>query len=141
MSTVAENEYTTVRVVHDGAQEWELNYAQWIHLSALIGGIVAAASAGIGLPLVLVVVAAMWLGKRSESPFVDDHGREAVNFQVSMLIYFMVVWPAAILLTCGVGVVLGIPLAVLAIVGTWQGSKAAGRGEYYRYPACIRLLH
>jgi uncharacterized protein len=129
-----------VILVDADAAEWERNYAQWIHLAALIGGIVAAFSAGIGLPFVLVAVLTLWLVKKDQSPFVDDHGREALNFQISLLIYTIVLWPIAIVMTCGAGIILGIPIAILALAGTFRGSQAAQRGEFYRYPACLRFL-
>lgn len=126
-----------VRVVDERAQEWERHYAQWIHLGSLIGCVVAAVSIGIGLPMVLLVVLVLWLVKRTESPFVDDHGREAVNFQISLLIYSVI---AFVLSFACIGFLLIPPIALLALLGTLMGSKAAARGEYYRYPACIRLL-
>jgi uncharacterized protein len=128
------------RAVDALAAEWERTYAMWIHLAGLIGGIAAALSAGVSLPMALLAVLILWLIKRDQSPFVDDHGREAVNFQISLIIYAMVLFPIAVVLTCGLGFVLIIPIAILAIVGTWTASLAAKRGEYFRYPATIRLL-
>jgi uncharacterized Tic20 family protein len=43
-------------------------------------------------------------------------------------------------ITCGFGALLYIPLLVLAIVGVIQATLAAKRGEYYRYPATLRLF-
>jgi uncharacterized protein len=130
----------TERIIDPAAAEWERKYASWIHLAGLIGGIVAAFSSGISLPVVLVVVIVMWLSRRDESVFIDDHGREAVNFQISLLLYALILFPIAVVLTCGIGFILIIPIAILAIVGTASASSAAKRGEYFRYPATIRLL-
>jgi uncharacterized protein len=134
------NHPPTDRLVDPAAQDWERNYASWIHLVGLIGGIVAALSSGISLPVVLFVVLVMWLTRRGESVFIDDHGREAVNFQISLLLYALILFPIAVILTCGIGFILIIPIAILAVVGTSSASSAAKRGEYYRYPATIRLL-
>lgn len=129
------------RVRDPHAQEWERTYAMWTHLAGLFGGIAAAASAGISLPLSLVIVLILWLVKRDQSPFIDDHGKEAVNFQISLLLYAIVLVPIAGVITCGLGFLLIIPVALLAIIGGILAATAANRGEYYRYPATIRLVH
>jgi uncharacterized protein len=140
MHAVDETELHPRPLVDPDAAEWERNYAQWTHLAGLIGGAVALFSAGVSQPFALVGVLVMWLVKRDQSPFVDDHGKEAVNFQISILIYILLTLPIG-LMTCSIGwFVLPIAIAVLDIVGTIRGSQAASRGEFYRYPACIRLL-
>jgi uncharacterized Tic20 family protein len=128
------------RLVDGEAAEWERTYASWTHLGCLIGDIVAAFSANIGIPLIVLLALVLWLVKRDQSPFVDDHGREALNFQISLTLYTFVLLPVAALLTCGVGLLLILPIAALGIIGTAQASGAARRGEYYRYPACLRLV-
>jgi uncharacterized protein len=140
MHTVEEPIEQPARLVDPDAAEWERNHAQWTHLAGLIGGVAAFFSAGFTLPMALIAVLVLWLVKRDRSPFVDDHGREALNFQISMLIYLLLVLPLATVLTCGVGLILAIPLGILDVYGTFMGSRAAARGEYYRYPACVRLL-
>ena len=81
----------------------------------------------------------VWLLKRSEIPSVDAHGKEALNFQISVLIYALALVLVAFV-TCGVGgfllIALGIGQIVLMIIG---GFKAAN-GELYRYPLTIRLI-
>ena len=79
----------------------------------------------------------MWLIKRKDSPFLDDHGKEAVNFQISLVIYFFI---SAILMVVLVGIALMAAVYVLGIVGMIMASVAANRGEYYRYPMCLRLI-
>jgi uncharacterized Tic20 family protein len=129
--------YETARVVDEQASADERHSAAWVHRASLIGMLIAFFTAGFGTPIVLLVVAVMWLARRTESPFVDDHGREAVNFLISLTIYAVLAWTLAVIL---IGFVLMPFIAILAIVGTWNGMKAAERGEYFRYPACIRLL-
>ncbi len=118
------------RLVDPQAEEGERLYAMFTHLSLLAAHFV---------PVVPALV--MWLIKRDKSPYLDDHGREAVNFQISLLLYMVVIIPVIGLLTCAIGWFLYLPLYVLAIVGMIRGAIAANRGEYYRYPATIRLLH
>lgn len=90
------------------------------------------------IPVVPALI--MWLIKRKESPFLDDHGREAVNFQISLVIYSALLLPVVAVITCGVGMVLYLPLFALAAIGSIMAAIAANKGEYYRYPATIRLL-
>jgi hypothetical protein len=119
------------RVVDPLAAEWERTYAMFTHLSLLTLHVL--------MPVVPALV--MWLIKRDRSPFVDDHGREAVNFQLSLVIYALVIVPISGLLTCGVGFVLWIPVYLMGIVGMILAALAANKGQYYRYPATIRFLH
>jgi uncharacterized protein len=118
------------RAVDIHAQEWERTYATFTHLSLLTFHVL--------LPVVPAVV--MWLIKRDRSPFVDDHGREAVNFQISLVLYALLIIPIIGVLTCGLGWLLYIPLYALGVIGMILAAIAASRGEYYRYPACIRLV-
>ncbi len=118
------------RVVDPHATADERTYATFIHLTLLL--------VHMGIPVIGALV--MWLIKRHQSPFLDDHGKEAVNFQISLLIYAVLVLPIAAILTCGVGAILIIPIYILGIYGMITGAMAANRGEYYRYPMCLRLL-
>jgi uncharacterized protein len=118
------------RLVDPLAQEWERTYAMFVHLALLAVHFI---------PVPVVPSLVMWLIKRDRSPFIDDHGREAVNFQISLVIYTVLTTIAA-LVTCGVGAVLYVPVYILGLVGMILASIAANKGEYYRYPACIRFL-
>jgi len=115
----------------------ERTHAAWIHGAALALDVVAAVSAGVGMPIPLAVVLILWLVKRDLSPFVDDHGKEALNFQISLTIYAVIAWALAAVL---IGFALLPILAVLALVGTIRGISAARDGRAYRYPMCIRLI-
>ena len=81
----------------------------------------------------------LWLIKKDESPFIDDHGRESVNMQLSLLVYSAGLFILGFL-TCGVGWALMGVVGILGIILAVLGSLAAHRGEYYRYPAVIRFL-
>jgi len=78
-----------------------------------------------------------WQIKKDGSAFVDHHGRESLNFQITVTIAFFV-----FLLLCLVLVgffllaLLGIVDLVLVIVAAVRASN----GEYYRYPLTIRLI-
>ncbi len=115
------------RVIDPDATPSERTYATFLHLTLLAFHIV--------FPVIPALV--MWQIKKSESPFLDDHGKEAVNFQISLLIYGL---GAALLMVVGIGFLLLPVVYVLGIVGMIMGAVAGNRGEYFRYPMCLRLI-
>ena len=128
------------RVFDPGLPEGDRTFSMLGHL-AVLGHLVVPLFA-IAAPI------AMYLAKRKESPFVADHLREAINFQVTLILYSLVL-PLLIavlgVFTLGIGLVLLVPAMalpyVLGIVGMIMGAVAANRGEYYRYPMTIRFVH
>ncbi len=122
------------------ASRSERTYAMWIHLGALIGWVVAGASQGIGAWLPIVVAGVMWTARKKDSPFIDDHGREALNFQISMILMFLLALVVGLMM-CLVGVAVTLPaVMVLAVAGSIMGAVAASKGQYFRYPATFRFL-
>ncbi len=118
-----------VRVIEENATDEERLWATFIHLSGLAGYIVPTAS--VVAPLVL------WLIKRNQSPFIDDHGREALNFQISIVLWAIV---AGLLVMVCIGAVL-LPAVILTqIIASIVMAVRANRGEYVRYPVTIRFL-
>ena len=114
----------------------ERTYALFMHLS-LLGHLVLTV-------IMILVPIILWTTKKAESPFLDDHGREAINFQISLLIYSVLFAILAIpigFITCGVGFAIALFPYVLGLVGMIQASIAANRGEFYRYPMTIRFLN
>lgn len=79
----------------------------------------------------------VWLIKKEEFPFVDDQGKEAMNFQISMTIYGIV---AFILCFVLIGFLLLFALVIIDLVLTIMAAVAANRGEYYRYPLTMRFI-
>jgi uncharacterized Tic20 family protein len=79
----------------------------------------------------------IWLIKKDQSPFVDDQGKEALNFQLTLLIGYIV----GIVTACFIiGYLLILVLWVLAIVFGIMGALAANKGTAYRYPFNIRMV-
>jgi uncharacterized protein len=100
------------------------------HASALVGFFVPWAGHILG-PLIV------WLAKRGDSPEIDEHGKESLNFQISMLIYNLI---ACVLCLVLIGfVILGI-LHILNLVLVIVASIQASEGKLYRYPITIRLI-
>lgn len=79
----------------------------------------------------------VWLLKRSESPEIDSHGKESLNFQLSMLIYNLI---AGVLILVFIGIPLLILLYLANIVLVIIASIRAGDGQFYRYPMTIRFM-
>lgn len=79
----------------------------------------------------------IWLIFKDSSSFVDKHGKEALNFQISLIIYWVVSMFLMILL---IGFVLMIALFIFEIVVIIKAAIAAGNKEEYRYPLSIRLI-
>lgn len=101
-------------------------WAMFCHLAGLVaftpilpafGGIVGA----------LVV----WLIKKDESPFVDEQGKEAVNFQITMFIYSAV---AALLCFVCIGFVLAPAVVIADIICIILAAIKTNDGFHFRYP-------
>jgi hypothetical protein len=79
----------------------------------------------------------VWLVKRGDSPEIDAHGKEALNFQISMLIYNVVAVVFCLIL---IGFVFLAILWVLNVVFSIIASIQATDGKFYRYPMTIRFI-
>ena len=80
----------------------------------------------------------VWLAKRHESAEIDAHGKEALNFQLSMLIYDAV---AAVLCFVLIGIPILILLWIMNTIFVIIASLQASDGKLYRYPLTIRFLN
>ena len=79
----------------------------------------------------------VWLAKRDDSPEIDAHGKESLNFQISMLIYNAI---AVVFCLVLIGFVLLPILWVLNAVFVIVASIQASDGKFYRYPMTIRFI-
>jgi uncharacterized Tic20 family protein len=100
------------------------------HATALLGFVVPYAFHILG-PLIV------WLAKRGDSPEIDEHGKESLNFQISMLIYNVV---AGVLCLVLIGFALLFILHFLNLVLVIVASVQASEGKLYRYPLNLRLI-
>ncbi len=107
----------------------EKTWATFCHLSAFSGYFFPLAN--IIVPLIL------WLTKKDEYPLVDDQGKEAINFQISMTLYYII---SSILILAFIGVLMLIGLSVFNLIVVIIASVKANKGEKYRYPLCIRFV-
>ncbi|MBI2468032.1 MAG: DUF4870 domain-containing protein [Candidatus Rokubacteria bacterium] len=79
----------------------------------------------------------VWLIKKNEYPFVDEQGKESLNFQISVTIYSL---PLFILIFVLVGIPLLIALFVVDVILVIVAAVKASNGESYRYPLTIRFI-
>jgi uncharacterized Tic20 family protein len=113
-----------------GAVDQEVrNTAVVAHLSTFAGLVIPFGSV-IG-PLTV------WLTRRDRDPFIDQAGREALNFGISIALYGAVVLVTALMLV-------GIPLLIVGVVA-WVvlaslAAVKASQGQAYRYPLTMRLV-
>jgi uncharacterized Tic20 family protein len=108
----------------------EQNWAMGCHLAALSGFLIPFGNV-IG-PLVI------WLIKRAEMPMVDRHGKEALNFQITVMIAFLISIPLCFIL---IGFVLMAVVGIGALILTIMAAVKVSNGDYeYKYPFTIRLL-
>lgn len=109
----------------------------WLHIGAILG------------PLVV------WLSKRAEFELVDDQGKESLNFQISILLYTIIigVLTVAALVAAGIMVRPFLVIAPMVLAFVLVGgillfdficviiaAVAASNGVRYRYPLRIRFI-
>ena len=108
------------------ARKW----AMACHIVALVGLL----GNGIGFLLGPLIV---WLIKKEDDPFIDEQGREAVNFQLTMLLAMIV---SALLCLVLIGFVLVVIVGLMMIIFPIIGAIKANDGEHYRYPLSFRIF-
>jgi len=96
------------------------------------------AFAGLIIPLGNIIgPLVIWLLKKDEFEFVDDQGKESLNFQISVVIYAII---SAILMLLIIGIFLLVALGIFAAVMMIIATIRANEGQRYRYPLTIRFL-
>ena len=100
-------------------------WAMLAHLGGILLGFVA--------PLIV------WLVYREKSRFVDEQAKEALNFQITMLIGWVVIFILT-LVTLGILFFLYFILWIVIVAFSIIGGLAANKGQAYRYPFALRLI-
>jgi hypothetical protein len=107
----------------------ERQWALICHLSGLAGFIFPFGN--------LIVPIIIWSAKKDEFPMVDLHGKEVINFQISMCIWFIV---SAIMILVLLGIFFLVILGVLQVVFIIIGALKADRGVLFRYPLTVHFI-
>jgi len=79
----------------------------------------------------------IWLSVKDEQRFVNEHGKDAMNYQISLMIYFAVAGPLCFVY---VGLVLTPLLAVTHLALSIVAAIKAHQGQPWHYPIAIPFL-
>jgi uncharacterized protein len=113
-----------------GLTEEERTLGMLCHLLGILTGFLG--------PLIL------WLVKRDRSPFIGHHGREALNFQLTLMLAMLCLASATFVLMFVLVGILLVPVLLLvpllALIAEILAAVAAQKGEWHRYPCCIRFV-
>ena len=120
-----ENQQVEPVVVDKEQRTW----AMLCHLSALAGFIIPMGSI-IG-PLVV------WLVKKEEMPLVAEHGLKSINFQITMLIAYIICF---ILMFAVIGLILLPIVAIFSFIMVVVGAIKANDGKPFSYPFSLNLI-
>lgn len=80
---------------------------------------------------------AVWLAKKNDYPFVDDQGKESLNFQITITIAVVI---AAFSIFLLVGIILLPAVLLFDLVMMVVAAINASNGTWYRYPLTIRFV-
>lgn len=122
------SEFSETKTLAPTTQE-ERTWGMIVHLSSLSGFLFGAG--WIIAPLII------WLVKREEMPFVNQEGKKALNFQITMAIAAII---SGILIIVLVGFVGLLAIAILQIIFPIMAGLKANEGESYTYPLSIPFL-
>jgi len=111
------------------SEEEEMKWAPLIHLSAFLGFIFPFGN--------IVAPLAVWIYKKTELPYVDSQGKEALNFQISITIYIII---ASLLSLVLIGIPVLIGLFVLWLVMVIKAALRTSEGKEFTYPITVRFL-
>jgi len=105
----------------------------WAMICHLMGlaGLIMPAVGNIVAPLVV------WQIKKDDDPFIDEQGKEAVNFQISVSIYFIM---SVLLCIVCIGAFLVVAVIIIYLVFLLIAAVKANNGYHYRYPLTIRFI-
>jgi len=80
----------------------------------------------------------VWLVFRARGAFVEDQAKEALNFQITVVIAYLV---GGVLSIIGIGLLILLATWALAIIFAIMAAVKSSNGERYRYPVNIRFIH
>lgn len=98
-------------------------FAIFAHLGTIIGGFL--------VPLII------WMVKKDDSKFIDHHGKEALNFQITIFIGYFI---GVILTFVIIGLFILFACWVLSLVCAIMAALKANESKPYRYPVSWRII-
>mgnify|MGYP000008791243 CR=1 FL=1 len=109
----------------------EKDWASYAHFGTFLGFVLPAPA--FVFPLIIYFI------KKDESEFVRQHAAHSFNFQISMIIVYIVLGIIAFI-TFGIGVIFVLAMVVVHIVVVIKAGLAAQKGDNYKYFFCINML-
>ena len=80
----------------------------------------------------------VWLLKKDDNAYIGENAREALNFQITLMIAYFISWILAFIL---IGFALIMLLWLANIILSIMAAVATSKGESYRYPFALRLIN
>jgi len=90
-----------------------------------------------GILLAVVPALVGYLVLKDRGPFVKEHARQALNFQITLLIAYVV---GSILTVVVIGGLVLLAAAIVAVVFSIIAAVAANKGQWYKYPLTIEFV-
>ncbi len=112
-----------------GLSDDERNWGVFCHLAVFTGLLIPFGN--------LIGPWLIWLIKKGEYDYVDYHGKEVINFQITIVIFMTISWA---LVTIFIGIPLAIVVGIFAFVATVIAMYKTSHGNYFRYPLSLRLI-
>ena len=107
-------------------------WSMFCHLGGLAGMIPVCPVIGS-----VIVPFIIWQIKKDEHKFIDENGKESLNFQLSVFLYYIA---SFILCFACIGFVLVPAVVIFKVVFVIIASLRANEGRAFRYPLCIRFI-
>lgn len=152
-------------MTQDNDTEEVRNLGMWTHLSALAW--IPLMFIGLTFPVLNIIgPLIVWLYKRKDHEFIDQQGKESLNFQLSFTLYNFIIFLILVVIgviiglsaltavnqpdatatggsalgLVGVSLLIAIILAVTNLIFVIKAALKAKEGDFYRYPLTIRFL-
>ena len=114
----------------------EKNLAMLVHLLPFLGFLLPGVN--------IIIPLTIWLIKREQSPYIDHHAREELNFQITLSIV-VGIWVVLKIMLIGLLllplVVVIAPVIIIAVfLFMVRAAMMGSRGVYYKYPFSLRLV-
>lgn len=108
-----------------GSDKDAIQMAMLSHLLGVLSGFIG--------PLIIYFV------KKDDHPFIEQEAKEAVNFHLTMLIWY---FASIVIVTASCGVIFFAPLvpAVISVIFGVIATVESNKGSPYRYPMTIRFI-
>ncbi|MFN7730315.1 MAG: DUF4870 domain-containing protein [Pirellula sp.] len=107
----------------------ERNWGMFLHFSVFASYVIPIA--GLVVPIVI------WQLKKEEYPSIDAHGKNVMNFLISMFIYSIVAVLLSFLL---IGIPILVALTIAGIVLPIIAGIKANQGEIWKYPYTLTVF-